>query len=66
MPITYLSEIYRKVTCVINRVNVTSLWDTHEHQQRGKAVGVDGVNKEGYEKGLIEKLIELLNRIILF
>lgn len=45
-PIRYQSEIYSKVTSVINRVNVASLWDAHEHQKRGKAVGIDGVDKD--------------------
>ena len=56
-PIRYQSETYSKVTSVINRVNVASLWDAHEHQKRGKAVGIDGVDKETYEEGLVEKLI---------
>ena len=55
-PIRYQSETYSKVTSVINRVNVASLWDAHEHQKRGKAVGIDGVDKETYEEGLVEKL----------
>ena len=62
-PIRYQSETYSKVTSVINRVNVASLWDAHEHQKRGKAVGIDGVDKETYEEGLVEKLIELVNRM---
>ena len=37
-PIRYQSETYSKVTSIINRVNVASLWDAHEHQKRGKAV----------------------------
>ena len=65
-PIKYQSETYSKVTRVINRVNVASLWDAHEHQKRGKAVGIDGVDKETYEEGLVEKLIELVNRMKLF
>ena len=59
-PIRYQSETYSKVTSVINRVNVASLWDAHEYQKRGKAVGIDGVDKETYEEGLVEKLIELV------
>lgn len=65
-PIRYQSETYSKVTSVINRVNVASLWDAHEHQKRGKAVGIDGVDKETYEEGLVEKLIELVKRMKLF
>lgn len=65
-PIRYQSEKYSKVTSVINMVNVASLWDAHEHQKRGKAVGIDGVDKETYEEGLVEKLIELVNRMKLF
>lgn len=62
-PIRYQSETYSKVTSVINRVNARSLWDAHEHQKRGKAVGIDGVDKEAYEEGLLEKLTELETRM---
>ena len=34
-----------------------------EHQKLGKAVGINGVDKETYEEGLVEKLIELVNRM---
>lgn len=65
-PIRYHSETYIKLTSVINRVNVASLWDAHEHKKRRKAVVIDGVDKETYEKGLVEKLIGLVNRMKLF
>lgn len=61
--VRYQSEKYPRLTTLINRVNEVSLWEAHEKQKRGKAVGVDGVTKDEYDMHLIENLRGLVARM---
>ncbi len=61
--VRYQSEKYPRLTTLINRVNEVSLWEAHEKQKRGKAVGVDGVTKDTYDMHLIENLRGLVARM---
>ena len=61
-PIMYQTVTYSKVTSVINR-GVASLWNAPKHQKRGKAVGINEIDNETYEKGFLEKRIELIKYI---
>lgn len=58
-----LSERYERLTTLISRVNKDSLREEHERQERGKAVGVDGVTKAMYGTNLEENLEDLINRM---
>ncbi len=64
--VRYQSEKYPRLTTLINRVNEVSLWEAHEKQKRGKAVGVDGVTKDEYDMHLIENLRGLVARMKAF
>ncbi len=61
-----LSEKHSRLETLINHVNYETLAAEHRRQQKHKAVGVDKVTKEEYDKNLEENLNNLLNRMKTF
>ena len=54
-------EKYNEVQGLMKYVNYESILKQHERQEKGKATGIDGINKTEYEEEIkenIEKLIE--------
>lgn len=58
-----LSEKHARLETLINHVNYETLYAEHRRQDRHKAVGVDRVTKEEYEKKLEENLKDLVKRM---
>lgn len=58
-----LSRRYSRLETLLNRVNRDSLIEEHVRQQKGKAVGIDGVSKEMYGARLEENIDNLLERM---
>lgn len=58
-----LSEKHARLETLINHVNYETLYAEHRRQDRHKAVGVDRVTKEEYEKNLEENLKDLVKRM---
>ncbi|MBQ0070547.1 MAG: group II intron reverse transcriptase/maturase, partial [Spirochaetales bacterium] len=58
-----LSRRYSRLETLMNRVNRSSLIEEHGRQQKGKAVGVDGMTKEKYGERLEENIGDLLERM---
>jgi len=52
-----------KLQTIMHYVNRETLIKQHEKQQKNKASGVDGVNKEEYDKNLEENIANLLTRM---
>ena len=52
---------YQKVQTIMNYVNKTTLIKEHLQQVKGKAIGIDGVDKTKYSENLIENIDNLLN-----
>jgi len=61
-----LSAKHSRLATLINHVNYETLEAEHRRQQKHKAVGVDKVTKEEYDKNLEENLNNLLNRMKTF
>ena len=61
-----LSKRYAKLQTLMNHVNYETLLEQHRKQQKNKAVGVDNVTKEEYEKDLDNNLKSLLARMKTF
>ena len=61
-----LSAKHSRLETLINHVNYETLEAEHRRQQKHKAVGVDKVTKEEYDKNLEENLNNLLNRMKTF
>lgn len=61
-----LSAKHSRLETLINHVNYETLAAEHGRQQKHKAVGVDKVTKEEYDKNLEENLNNLLNRMKTF
>ena len=56
-----LSKTYPKLETLINRVNYDSLLAEHKRQSTNKAVGIDGITKQGYEENLEDNLKNLIS-----
>ena len=61
--IKVLSVKHSKLETLINHVNYETLKAEHKRQKKNKAVGVDEVTKEEYEKNLDENIKGLLKRM---
>ena len=61
--IKVLSVKHSKLETLINHVNYETLKAEHKRQKKNKAVGVDEVTKEEYEKNLDENIKDLLRRM---
>jgi group II intron reverse transcriptase/maturase len=57
------SATYSKVQNLMHNVNQETLMAEHKKQIRKKAVGVDGINKDAYEKNAEGNIAELLERM---
>ena len=58
-----LSEKHARLETLINHVNYETLYAEHRRQDKHKAVGVDRVTKEEYEKNLEGNLKDLAKRM---
>lgn len=58
-----LSKRYAKLQTLMNHVNYETLLEQHRKQMKNKAVGVDNITKEDYDKGLDNNLKDLLKRM---
>lgn len=58
-----LSKRYAKLQTLMNHVNYETLLEQHRKQMKNKAVGVDNITKEDYEKDLDNNLKSLLARM---
>jgi len=54
---------HEKVQTIMHYVSKANLAEEHRRQERGKATGVDGENKESYGENLDENLDDLLARM---
>jgi group II intron reverse transcriptase/maturase len=61
--IRYQSRTYAKLETLMNRVNEESIKEEHRKQERKKASGVDGVNKDDYGKELENNVADLIARM---
>lgn len=61
--IALLAEKHNKVQTIMHYVNRENLIREHIKQISGKAIGVDGINKETYEEHLEENIDNLLARM---
>lgn len=61
--IMLLSEKHSKLQTLIHYVNKVNLEKEHKLQLRNKAVGIDGISKESYDRNLGENLDDLLRRM---
>ena len=57
------SKQYHKVQNLMKYVNKTNLLEEHKHMNPKKAIGVDGITKEMYEKNLEENIDILLEKM---
>ena len=60
------AEKYKQVQTLMHYVNQTTLAEEHDRQQKGKAVGIDGVTKEEYESCLGDNIEDLIKRMKTF
>lgn len=51
---------HKRVQTIMNYVNKENLIAEHKLQEKGKAVGIDGINKQQYEENLSENIDKLL------
>jgi group II intron reverse transcriptase/maturase len=58
-----LSKKYDKLQTLMHRVNKVTLFQEHQKQIAKKAVGVDGVTKEVYDRNLESNIDELMMRL---
>ena len=58
-----LSKRYAKLQTLMNHVNYETLKEQHRKQMKNKAVGVDNITKEDYDKELDNNLKDLLKRM---
>lgn len=58
-----LSKRYAKLQTLMYHVNYETLLEQHRKQMKNKAVGVDNITKEDYEKDLDNNLKSLLARM---
>jgi retron-type reverse transcriptase len=64
--IAAMAEKHQQVQTLMHYVNQATLIEEHRRQQKGKAVGVDGITKEDYELQLGENIADLLERMKTF
>lgn len=56
-------EKYNKVQGIMKYVNAESLKEQHKKQEKNKAVGIDQINKEEYDKNLEENIEVLIDKM---
>lgn len=59
-------ETYKHVQGLMRYINYESLIEEHRRQEKGKATGIDGVNKEEYEKEIKENIEEIIREMKAF
>lgn len=64
--IAALAEKHQQVQTLMHYVNQATLAEEHGRQQKGKAVGIDGVTKEEYESHLGDNIEDLVKRMKTF
>ena len=64
--IATLAEKHQRVQTMMHYVNQATLAEEHGRQQKGKAVGIDGVTKEEYERNLGDNIENLVKRMKTF
>jgi len=64
--IAVLAEKHQQVQTLMHYVNHETLKAEHEQQPKGKATGVDGVTKEGYDLELDANIDALVNKLKTF
>lgn len=61
--IRYQSRVYTRLETLMNRVNEETIKAEHRRQEKKKATGIDGVNKEEYGKELDKNVADLIDRM---
>ena len=61
-----LAEKHQRLQTLMHYVNQATLMEEHGRQQKGKAVGIDGVTKEEYESRLGDNIEDLVKRMKTF
>lgn len=61
--IMFLSAHHERVEGLMQRVNETTLLEAHLKQKANKAVGIDGIGKEEYEKDFKANISNLIERM---
>lgn len=64
--IAEVAKKYKRVQTLMHYVNERTLKSEHKNQKKGKAVGVDGVTKEGYEENLQKNVEKLVSKMKTF
>ena len=64
--IAAVAERHQQVHALMHYVNQTTLTEEHGRQEKGKAVGVDGITKEDYELQLGDNIADLMKRMKTF
>ena len=64
--IAEMAEKHQQVQTLMHYVNQATLTEEHGLQQKGKAVGIDGITKEEYELQLGDNIENLLKRMKTF
>ena len=59
-------KTYNHVQGLMKYINYDSLVEQHRKQEKGKAVGIDGINKAEYEKELKENIEEIIKEMKAF
>ena len=59
-------ETYGHAQGLMKYINAESLLEEHKKQTRGKATGIDGINKDEYEKELKENIEEIIQEMKTF
>ena len=54
------AEKHNKLQTLMHYVNKQTLNEEHKRQQKGKAIGIDGIDKEAYGENLDENMEKLL------
>ncbi len=52
-----------RFTALLHHIDVALLWESYEQLKRGAAPGVDGIRWMDYQKGILERLTDLHDRI---
>ena len=60
------TEKHERIQTLMHYVNKQNLIEEHKLQQKGKAKGIDGVDKEAYEENLETNIDDLLKRMKTF
>jgi len=64
--IAVLAERHQQVQTLMHYVNQATLTEEHVRQQKGKAVGIDGITKEDYELHVDDNIENLVKRMKTF